>query len=174
MKLFYTIALITSLFFSANIKADNTIKEFFFFGCQHCKNIEPKLQSWLASNPDIKVEKIPVDFGKVSLEAAKHYYAAKYLGREDEFTKIYFEEIVNKRKKIEDKLAIEILVDLGEKKSQAVEALNSYFVKDNVKKSSELTRLHKIRVVPSFLLNNKVYNASNSDDIFSDLKKDLK
>jgi len=42
-------------------KAD--VKEFFSFGCSHCREIDPLVEKTLALNPDINLEKIQVVFG---------------------------------------------------------------------------------------------------------------
>lgn len=156
------------------------VQEFFFYGCPHCKRIESPLNEWILELDTSKVEfeKVPVNFGSKALQSAKHYYTAKLLGREVEFNKIYFSELVDKRKEVTDELAISILVKLGEKESSVKEAINSHSVEKSVERVKELTRDYRINKVPSFIVNGNIkvnaQTANGEKNIFNILDKLLK
>jgi thiol:disulfide interchange protein DsbA len=156
------------------------VQEFFFYGCPHCQRLESPLNEWLSTIDPSKVEfeKIPVDYGKLSLLSAKHHYAAKALNRIEDFKPLYFNELVKKRKKISDNLAIELLVSLGEKESKIKEAMNSFMVKQNIQRVKKLTKKYKIYTVPSFVINGKykvdAQTAGGEKNIFNVINSKLK
>jgi thiol:disulfide interchange protein DsbA len=133
------------------------VQEFFFYGCQHCKRLEKPLNIWLKTvdYDKVKFEKVPVDFGAVSMVAAKHFYTAKLLGVEKEFTPIYFKSLVLDRKKASDELAIKILIGLGEKESSIKSVLESNSVKISLKRVTELTDEMRAYTVPTLVVNGK-------------------
>lgn len=153
------------------------IQEFFFYGCPHCYKLEEKVKEWKKTLDVNKVifETIPVDYGSLSLSAAKHHYAADILGKLDSFKEIYFQQILLKKKNISDELAIDILVSLGEKKEKAKEAIDSFMIKTKVDQARELSKKYKINSVPSFVVNGKYYvdieTARGVDNLFKALNK---
>jgi thiol:disulfide interchange protein DsbA len=156
------------------------VQEFFFYGCPHCQRLEAPLNKWLSKLDPSKVEfeKIPVDYGKLSLLSAKHHYAAKALNRIEDFKPLYFNELVKKRKKISDELAINILVSLGEKENKVKEAMDSFMVKQNIERVKKLTKKYKIYTVPSFVINGKykvdAQTANGEKNIFNVIDSKLK
>lgn len=133
----------------------NIVQEIFYYACHHCQRIEKPLEKWenkVKSNTVI--EKIPVVLSETQKLAAKHYYSSQYLDVEKEFSKRYFKHMMQ-NKVVSDKLATEILLEMGEKKEKINEAFNSNWVKEKVKKAREVTLRVKINTVPTFLINDK-------------------
>lgn len=164
----YILVLLTFLF-SMNVFAEhktlegqeelknnkNIVQEIFYYACHHCQKIEEPLQKWenkVESNTI--VEKVPVVLSNTQKLAAKHYYSSQYLSVEKEFSKKYFERLMQ-NEVISDELATEILLEMGEKKEKINEAFNSNWVAEKVQKAREVTLRVKINTVPTFLINNK-------------------
>ena len=164
----YILVLLTFLF-SMNVFAEhktlegqeefknnkNIVQEIFYYACHHCQKIEEPLQKWenkVESNTI--VEKVPVVLSNTQKLAAKHYYSSQYLSVEKEFSKKYFERLMQ-NEVISDELATEILLEMGEKKEKINEAFNSNWVAEKVQKAREVTLRMKINTVPTFLINNK-------------------
>jgi thiol:disulfide interchange protein DsbA len=163
---------------SKKINEDKVVvQEFFYYGCPHCKNLEKKVEEWKSSidTSKIKFEQVPVDYGFVSIDAAKHHYTAEMFGVLDEFKKIYFHNIINKKRKISDKLAIDIMVSLGANRNKAEEGIDSFFINKKVERIKKLTREYKIMSVPSFVVNGKYYTdltlAKNPSNLFKQIEK---
>merc|ERR1712146_370329 len=115
----YILVLITFLF-SINVFAEhktlknnkNIVQEIFYYACHHCQRIEEPLQMWenkVTSNTI--VGKVPVVLSDTQRLAAKHYYSSQYLSVEKEFSKKYFEKIMQ-NEVISDELATEILIEM--------------------------------------------------------------
>lgn len=133
----------------------NLVQEVFYYACDHCQRIESSLNEWANSvEENTFVEKVPVVLSPKQRMAAKHYYSAKLLKIEKEFSKKYFNEI-QKGSLISDEVAVRIMKSLGEKKEKIIEAFNSNWVEQKVDNARKLTLKLKINTVPVFLLNGK-------------------
>jgi protein dithiol oxidoreductase (disulfide-forming) len=144
------------------IKEDKVIvQEFFYYGCPHCKNLEKSLGEWKKTLDlsSVKFEQVPVDFGYLSVDAAKHHYVAEMFELLDVFKEEYFHQVINKKNKISDNLAIEVLFRLGANKEKVVEAMNSFKINKMVKNAQVLSKKYKILEVPSFVINGKYYTS---------------
>lgn len=133
----------------------NIVQEIFYYACHHCQKIEEPLEKWgkkIKSNTI--VEKVPVVLSETQKLAAKHYYSSKYLSVEKEFSKRYFKNMMQ-NEVISDKLAIKILLEMGEKKEKIIEAFESNWVQEKINKAREVTLKIKINTVPTFLVNDK-------------------
>lgn len=130
------------------------VQEFFYFGCPHCKKLQGPLKNWLSKvdATEVEYEKVPVDFGRTSQLVAKHYYVAKYLNRDKDFSTRYFNAIITKRIKASDDLATKILVHLGEKKEVVVKLMTSPEVLEEVERAKQLTLKYKIQSLPAFVI----------------------
>lgn len=160
------------------IKEDKVIvQEFFYYGCPHCKNLETSLDKWKSKLDLNKVtfEQVPVDFGYLSVDAAKHHYVAEMFDLLEVFKKEYFHQVINKKNKISDKLAIEILTRLGANKEKVIEAIDSFKVNKMVKNAQYLSKKYEIIEVPSFVINGKYYTsvslAKSEEKMFNEINK---
>lgn len=152
------------------------VQEFFYYGCPHCYSMEKDLEEW-KKNIDLnkyKVEQVPVIFGYMSVDAAKHHYVAEMFGFMETFKKEYFNQIINKKQRISDGLAIEILTRLGANKEKVIEAMESYKISKMVKNSLALSKNYGIVSVPSFVVNGKYYidaeTAGSKENIFNTIE----
>ena len=152
------------------------VQEFFYYGCPHCYSMEKDLEEW-KENIDLnkyKIEQVPVIFGYMSVDAAKHHYVAEMFGFMETFKKEYFNQIINKKQRISDGLAIEILTRLGANKEKVIEAMESYKISKMVKNSLALSKNYGIISVPSFVVNGKYYidaeTAGSKENIFNTIE----
>lgn len=184
----YILVLITFLF-SVNVFAEhktlegketlkdnkNIVQEIFYYACHHCQRIEIPLQEWEDKmKTNTIVEKVPVVLSNTQKLAAKHYYSSQYLNVEKEFSKKYFERMMQ-NEVISDKLAMEILLEMGEKKEKINEAFNSNWVEEQIKKAREVTLRVKVNTVPTFLINDKYVvkrsSFNNDNNLFNYIEK---
>lgn len=131
-------------------KLENDFYVFFYYACEHCFNINDKLNNDIKNNKNI--EKVPFVFSgsTFSSMSAKHYYTAKALGVEERFSKIYY-KFVSQRKNIDDYIALRILEELGVDKMIAQKAMNSLKVDKDVKRASDLSYLYRVKTTPYFV-----------------------
>lgn len=56
------------------------VTEYFSYGCVHCRNFEPQIESWSRRLPDdVRFERVPVSFSSAWRNLARAYYAAEEL-----------------------------------------------------------------------------------------------
>ena len=57
------------------------VVEIFWYGCPHCYDFEPHINSWVANLPeDVEFRRMPGIFSKSWVAHARAYYAAEKLG----------------------------------------------------------------------------------------------
>ena len=68
--------------------------EFFWYGCPHCYNLEPVLETWLKKlPPDVQFRRVPAVFNPRWEHDAEIYYAFDALGVLDRVHKAFFDAI---------------------------------------------------------------------------------
>lgn len=56
------------------------VTEYFSYGCVHCRNFDPQIESWAARLPDdVHFERVPVSFSPAWRNLARAYYALEEL-----------------------------------------------------------------------------------------------
>lgn len=133
----------------------NKYQVFFFYGCSHCQKEFLNLEN---DSKIKKVEYVPliINDSDATVTAAKHFYAAKILNVDSEFSKIYFNVINNKRQYITDDVAIQVFKSLGLDEKIVKNVLDSNLVKEKIKYASEMNKFYKVTYVP-FFVKDKVY-----------------
>lgn len=57
-----------------------TVTEYFSYGCVHCRNFEPQIESWSRRLPeDVQFERVPVSFSPAWRTLARAYYTLEQL-----------------------------------------------------------------------------------------------
>lgn len=78
---------------------------FFSYGCQHCREMSPKLDKWEAQQgKSIHLKRMPVSFGRASWESlARSYFALSRMGAMNQkLDAAIFEALYDKRKNLGD------------------------------------------------------------------------
>lgn len=56
------------------------VTEYFSYGCVHCRNFDPQIESWSTGQPeDVHFERVPVSFSPAWRNLARAYYALEEL-----------------------------------------------------------------------------------------------
>ena len=59
--------------------------EFFWYGCPHCYQFEPMLETWIKKlPPDVNFRRVPVAFREPFVEHQKIFYTLEALGQLEE------------------------------------------------------------------------------------------
>ncbi|MEM9101299.1 MAG: thiol:disulfide interchange protein DsbA/DsbL [Pseudomonadota bacterium] len=133
------------------------VTEFFSYGCPHCYSMETQLAQWKKTkNPAIQFQRVPVIFNKSWELLAEAYYAAESLGvLEDVHTLLFHRIHVEKRQPTNYDQLAEVFKKADVGKEWMVKAINSFAVKNKIKRAKKLTAKFKIDGVPSFVINDK-------------------
>ena len=141
------------------VKQDGKVEviEAFWYGCGHCYSFEPVINKWKKElNDDVKFAKLPVGWGPMHQLHATLYYTIEALkigetGHGAVFTAIHKEgNYLSSEKSI-----LEFLSKLGISKQEAYKQMNSFSVKQKVKRSIELSRKLKVSAVPMMFVDGK-------------------
>ena len=97
--------------------------EFFWYGCPHCYNLEPVLETWLKKlPPDVQFRRVPAVFNPRWEHDAEIFYAFDALGVLDKVHKPFFDAIHRDHLRTNDKEALnEWLQKNGHPKWKAVD-----------------------------------------------------
>ena len=141
------------------VKQDGKVEviEAFWYGCGHCYSFEPVINKWKKElNDDVKFAKLPVGWGPMHQLHATLYYTIEALkigetGHGAVFTAIHKEgNYLSSEKSI-----LEFLSKLGISEQEAYKQMNSFSVKQKVKRSIELSRKLKVSAVPMMFVDGK-------------------
>lgn len=132
--------------------------EFFWYGCPHCFQLEPLVESWSAGLPDkVKFRRVPAAFNPLWQLHAKAYYTAEQLGVLDRTHKTLFNAIHVERNMIDtqEELA-EFFQDTAQvSPDEFRQAFNSFSVNARVQRADVLARRYRISGVPALVVNGK-------------------
>ena len=131
--------------------------EFFYYGCESCNRLEPRLQSWLKTlAPDISFRRVPALRRTAWVPLARVYFVLEQLGELDRLhAQVY-------RAEHEEGLNLGNLSELydwaqkfGVDRAKLDEALNSDRLKAQVQRARDSTVAYGIRATPSFVVDGR-------------------
>ena len=142
--------------------------EFFWYGCPHCYNFEPVLESWVKKLPkDTQFRRVPAMFNDEYAQAARAYYALEAIGEVERLHKALFDAVhTGSRLRVGNEAALtEWLGKQGVDTKKFAAAYRSFSVEGKLKRAVQLTQSYKIEGVPSLAVNGKY--VVNTDNITS-------
>ena len=142
--------------------------EFFWYGCPHCYNFEPALESWVKKLPkDAQFRRVPAMFNEEYAAAARAYYALEAIGEVERLHKPLFDAVhTGSRLRVSNEAALtEWLGKQGVNTKKFAAAYRSFSVEGKLKRAAQLTQAYKIEGVPSMAVNGKY--VVNTDNITS-------
>jgi thiol:disulfide interchange protein DsbA len=131
--------------------------EFFWYGCPHCYDFEPVLESWVKRLPaNVDFIRQPAAFSDLWAKHAKAFYVAQALGVLDKVHADFFDTLQNKRQKLEteDQLAA-FFTAHGVKEADFHEAYNSFLVDTKVRQAEATPARYGVTGVPVLIVNGK-------------------
>jgi thiol:disulfide interchange protein DsbA len=135
------------------------VSEFFSYGCGHCFNFEPLLESFETRLPEgVVVQRVPVIWNNNAgmKLLAKAYYAAQILDVLDPVHGAMFNAIHRQRKRIATPEAVRaVFVDSGVDAKKFDRAFNSFGTDSMVRQAAARTEGARINGTPSLMVNGK-------------------
>lgn len=131
--------------------------EFFWYGCPHCNEFEPYLESWLKKQgPDVVFQRVPVAFRPDFVPHSKLYFALKALGVEEKLTPTIFHEIhANKDYLLTPEAQADFLAKQGVDKQKFLDAYKSFSTSSEVNRAAQMLNDYKIDGVPTLVVQGK-------------------
>ncbi|MEZ5559532.1 MAG: thiol:disulfide interchange protein DsbA/DsbL [Pseudomonadales bacterium] len=133
------------------------VREFFSYGCIHCRNFDPLIEEWLQTLPaDVRFERSPVVFSPMWTLLAQTYFALDALGALAENHQRLFRAIHDNGRQF---LSADMLADFvdghGVTREQFLEAFNSAPVRRKVGATEQLQRELGIASVPTLVVDDR-------------------
>lgn len=142
------------------------VREYFWYGCPHCFQLEPVMHEWLESDPQgVNFQMQPAILGASWAPAAQAFYTAALLGVLDKIHPALFNGIhlEGDRNLAKNEMAIEALFEkMGVDSETFRKTWNSFGVQSRVKQAYRMTRQSGIQGVPAVVVAGKYLTDAGS------------
>src|SRR5690606_13492249 len=122
------------------------VLEFFWYGCIHCYNLEPQIESWQKTLPkDVEFRRVPAVFKQRWALDASIFYAMEALGVLDKLHRPLFDAIHKDRLRTDNPEALnEWLQKHGVDAKKFSDTMRSFGVQSKTRRAAQLTVAYKI------------------------------
>jgi len=143
------------------------VVEFFWYGCIHCYNLEPALESWVKKlPPDVQFRRVPAVFNPRWGHDAAIFYTFEAMGLLDKLHKPFFDAIHRDRLRTDDGQALgEWLRKNGIEPKKFDETMKSFGVQSKTKRAAQLTVAYKIDGTPAMAVQGR-YTVPAGESLF--------
>lgn len=133
------------------------VREFFWYGCPHCYNLEPHMQKWAKTKPaDVVFMQTPAAMNPVWEQNARGFYAVQLLGYQEKTHQAMFDAIQKDRQKLFDQASLgKWYATQGVDIEKFNEAYNSFAVNTKISRSKEATKRYQLSGVPAVVVDGK-------------------
>jgi thiol:disulfide interchange protein DsbA len=131
--------------------------EFFWYGCPHCFNLEPMVNTFVKNAPkDVVFKRVPAIPSDAWGEHAKIFYTLEAMNLLDKYHQKVFEAIQTERVNLANKkLRDEWLAKNGIDPAKYAEVEKSFSVATKLQRAKQLTFAYKVDSVPRVVVNGK-------------------
>jgi thiol:disulfide interchange protein DsbA len=140
------------------------VLEFFWYGCIHCYNLEPKLETWLKGLPkDVEFRRVPAVFNERWAHDASIFYAFEALGVLDKVHRPFFDAIHRDRLRTDNWQNLSAWLEKQGVDAKKFETTyKSFGVQSKTKRAVRLTSGYKIDGTPAMAVHGR-YTVPSSD-----------
>ncbi len=133
------------------------VREFFWYGCPHCYNLEPALNKWLKTKPaNVQFVRTPGIFRPSWEPHARAFYAFEALGVTDKLHSAFFDAIHRQHEALDNESSIaEFVARHGVDKEKFLKAYNSFSVAAKIKNAMQMAQRYGIEGVPTLIVDGK-------------------
>ncbi len=131
--------------------------EFFSYGCPHCGELEPYLQTWLKTKPaDVTFRRVPVMFQPRWESLARVYYTLDALGDEPKFSPEVFAAIYSKGVPLwNEKDFLDWGASKGLDRKKLEDIYKSFAIVGKVNRAKQLAAAYNIQSTPTLIVDGK-------------------
>ncbi|HVL02373.1 MAG TPA: thiol:disulfide interchange protein DsbA/DsbL [Dongiaceae bacterium] len=133
------------------------VREFFWYGCPHCFQLEAPLEEWAKNLPaDVHFVRTPAPMNERWVSQAHAFYVAESIGKLDQISPALFNAIHVKKENIssQEELAA-FFKDFGVSEEDFNKRYNSFSVRTKVRQARTLAQQYALRGVPAIIVNGK-------------------
>jgi thiol:disulfide interchange protein DsbA len=137
--------------------------EFFSYGCPHCNDLEPYLETWLKTVPaDVQFRRVPVMFQERWKALARVYYTLDAMGEESKLSLQVFNAIhVANVPLYDDKAFFDWAASKGLDRAKVAEIYTSFGIDSKLKRALVLAQEYNIQAVPTMIVDGKFMTSSD-------------
>ena len=148
------------------------VLEFFWYGCIHCYNLEPKLETWLKALPkDVEFRRVPAVFNERWGHDAAIYYAFEALGLVEKLHRPFFDAIHRDRLRSDRWPELSAWLEKNGVDAKKFEStVKSFGVQSKTKGAVRMTSAYKIDGTPAMAVHGR-YVVSSSNDMLDSVDK---
>ena len=131
--------------------------EFFSYGCPHCHDLEPILQTWMQKlPPDVQFRRVPVMFQQRWEPLAKIYYTLDAMGDEARLSPEVFKAVhVSGVPLYQDKAFFDWAANHGLDRNRVAEVYASFTVNSKFNRAKAQANAYNIQSVPTMVVDGK-------------------
>ena len=140
------------------------VLEFFWYGCIHCYNLEPKIETWLKTLPkDVEFRRVPAVFNPRWAHDAAIFYAFDALGVLDKVHRPFFDAIHRDRLRTDNAQELNAwLQKQGIDPKKFETTVKSFGVQSKTKRAIQLTSSYQIDGTPAMAVHGR-YTVGSSE-----------
>lgn len=133
------------------------VREFFWYGCPHCYNLEPHIANWLKTKPaDVNFVRSPAALNPVWEANARGYYTAEIMGIAEKTHMPLFQAIQVRKERLFDQASLtKFYSQFGINPATFASTYNSFAVSGKVGQSKTLAQYYGLDGVPAIIVNGK-------------------
>jgi thiol:disulfide interchange protein DsbA len=135
------------------------VREFFYYGCPHCYDMEAPLHEWLKHKPkDAEFVRTPGIFQDAWLPMTKAFYALEALGLTEKLHNKLFDAIhkQNQRNLLSDESALfDWMAAQGVDRNKFIAAYRAFSTQAKAQQAKAMTSEYGINGVPAFVVDGK-------------------
>ncbi|MFZ5722129.1 MAG: thiol:disulfide interchange protein DsbA/DsbL [Pseudomonadota bacterium] len=145
------------------------VREFFFYGCSHCFDLERHVTAWLQTKAaDVELVRTPAMLNPKWAPLGRAYYVAEELKvLEKIHAPLYNALHVGREKLYEQGPIISFFVRMGVPKEQTEAAWNSFAVTTKVRNADQLARKYMVSGTPTLAVAGKYVVPASGDRTFA-------
>jgi thiol:disulfide interchange protein DsbA len=145
--------------------------EIFWYGCPHCRDLEPLLASWVTAQPDyVSFIRVPGVWNPLVRLHARAYYTAEALGKGAEMHAEFFAEFHERRNMLDSEAKLtELFARFGVEPGAFKAAFDSVGVQIKLQRADELSRRYRLEEVPTLVVNGKYRTSGGVVATYEDL-----
>lgn len=148
------------------------VLEFFWYGCIHCYNLEPKIETWLKTLPkDVEFRRVPAVFNERWAQDAAIFYTFEALGLLDKLHRPFFDAIHRDRLRTDNAQALNAWLEKQGVDAKKFETtLKSFGVQSKTKRAIRMTTAYKIDGTPAMAVHGR-YVVPSSEAILENVNR---
>lgn len=133
------------------------VREFFWYGCRHCYNLDPHIERWLKTKPaDVNFIRTPAALNPMWEVNARGFYAVQTMGLEEKTHVPLFQAIhVGKQQLFDQSSLSRFYAGFGVSPATFTSTYNSFAVNGKIAQSKTLARQYQLDGVPALVVNGK-------------------